>query len=132
MKINLLSKNIEITGAIREYVEKKVTNLSKLLLKAEENGADIEVYFEVGKSTKHHKGGEYFHSDCSVMMGGDKFYASSDKEDLYEAIDEVKEDLFRQIEKKKDREQTLIHRGARSIKKMMKGLSNRNPFTSKY
>jgi hypothetical protein len=32
----------------------------------------------------------------------------------------------------KDRNQTLFKRGATSVKKMMKGLSKRNPFTAKY
>lgn len=132
MDIKILAKNIELTDSIRDYVQKRVTNLGKLLLNIKENGGEVLVYFEVGKSTKHHKGGEFFHTDCSVVIDGKKFYASSDKEDLYEAIDNVKDSLFREINKNKDRKQTLFKRGAKSVKKMMKGLSNRNPFTSKY
>ncbi|HEY4494250.1 MAG TPA: HPF/RaiA family ribosome-associated protein, partial [Candidatus Paceibacterota bacterium] len=63
---------------------------------------------------------------------GQSFYSSADGEDLYAAIDEVKDTLFREISKNKDRRQTLFKRGAASIKKMLKGLSKRNPFTSKY
>jgi len=43
-----------------------------------------------------------------------------------------KENLFNEIEKNKDRKQTLFKRGASSVKKMEKGLSKRNPSTSKY
>jgi len=132
MNIKILAKNIELTEAIRDYVEKRVTNLGKLLSRIEKEGGEVTVHFEVGKSTNHHKGGEFFHTDCSVMVKGQKFYASADKEDLYEAIDTVKESLFYEISKKKDRKQTLYKRGAASVKKMMKGLSKRNPFTSKY
>ena len=42
------------------------------------------------------------------------------------------EKLFNEIGKNKGRRQTLLVRGARSVKKMFKGLSKRNPFTSKY
>jgi putative sigma-54 modulation protein len=132
MQINLQGKGIELTPAIRDYVLKKVTNLEKLLSKIEEQGGEVNVSFEVGQSTKHHKSGEVFHSDCLISIKGEKFYGSADANDLYASIDEVKENLFREISKNKDRKQTLFKRGATSIKKMMKGLTKRNPFTSKY
>jgi|SRR3989338_7067953 len=132
MKINLKSTNIELTPAIHDYVIKRVTNLEKLLSNIEEEGGEVNVNFEVAKSTNHHKSGDVFHADCLINIKGEEFYSSSDKEDLYQAIDEIKEILFREIRKNKDRKQTLLKRGATSIKKMMKGLSTRNPFTSKY
>ena len=128
MNINLQAKNMELTQAIREYVLNKDTNLGRLL--ANKNGLNIS--FEVSKNTNHHKSGNVFHADCLVNLEGDKFYASADEEDLYQAIDVVKENLFREISKNKDRRQTLFKSGATSIKKMLKGLSKRNPFTSKY
>jgi ribosomal subunit interface protein len=132
MKINLQSKNMELTPAIRDYVIKRVTNLEKVLKNIEEQGGEVTAKFEVGKSTNHHKSGSVFHADCLIVVKGEEFYSSADTEDLYQAIDAVKENLFREINKSKDRKQTLFHRGARSVKKMMKGLSKRNPFTSKY
>lgn len=121
-----------MTEAIRDYVLKRVTNLEKLLSTIETRGGEVMINFEVGKSTKHHKSGVVFHADCLININGREFYSSSDKEDLYQAIDEIKESLFNEIKKNKDRRQTLFKRGAASVKKMMKGLSKRNPFTSKY
>ena len=132
MNINLQGKNMELTEAIKDYVLKRVTNLEKLLSTIETRGGEVMVNFEVGKSTKHHKSGVVFHSDCLININGEEFYSSSDKEDLYQAVDEIKESLFNEIKKSKDRRQTLFKRGAASIKKIMKGLSKRNPFTSKY
>lgn len=132
MKINLQGKNFELTPTITDYVQKKVTNLEKLLSTIEKDGGEVMINFEVGKSTKHHKAGEVFHSDCLININGKKFYSSSDKEDIYQAVDEIKESLYEEIRRFKDRKQTLFRRGASSIKKMLKGLSKRNPFTSKY
>lgn len=132
MKINLQGKNIELTEAIKDYVSKKVTNLEKLLSSLEIGGGEVMVDFEVVKTTNHHKAGEIFHASCMINIAGKKFYGKSDHEDLYSAIDEVKETLFNEIQKNKDRRQTLFKRGAMSVKKMLKGLSKRNPFTSKY
>lgn len=124
MKINLKATNMELTEAIHDYVEKKVTNLGKLLSKMEEEGSEVMVNFEVGKSTNHHKSGEFFHTDCSINIKGKKFYASSDKEDLYEAIDDVKDRLFGEISQNKDKSLTLFHKGARKIKDMIRGVTN--------
>lgn len=131
MQINLFGKNMELTETIKDYVLKRVTNLGKLLSKIEEKGGKVMVNFEVGKSSNHHKGGEVFHADCLIKIDGKEFYGSADKEDLYETVDAVKDSLYNEINKSKNRRQTLLRRGAASIKKMMKGLSKRNPFTSK-
>lgn len=132
MQINLQGKNIELTEAIKDYVSRRVTNLEKLLSNLESKKGEAMVNFEVVKTTNHHKAGEIFHASCMIRIDGKKFYGESDHEDLYSAIDEVKETLFNDIQKNKDRRQTLFKRGATSVKKMLKGLSKRNPFTSKY
>ena len=132
MQINLQSKNMELTEAIKDYVSKRVTNLEKLLEHIETNKGEARVKFEVRKTTNHHKAGEIFHADCTINIDGQNFYGESNHEDLYTAIDAVKEQLFNDIGKNKDRKQTLFRRGAASVKKMAKGLSKRNPFTSKY
>ena len=132
MKINLQGKNFELTPAIEDYVLKKVTNLEKLLSGMKTEKREVTVVFEVSKATNHHKSGDVFHADCLINIDGQEFYASSDAEDIYQAIDEVRETLFNEIRKNKDRKQTLFKRGASSVKKMLKGLSDRNPFTSKY
>lgn len=132
MKINLQAKNMELTPAIHDYVIKRVTNLGKLLSQIEEKKGEILVRFNVSKTTRHHKEGEVFEADCSINIKGENFYSKITMEDLYQAIDAVKENLFNEIEKNKDRKQTLFRRGASSVKKMLKGLSKRNPFTSKY
>lgn len=132
MQINLQGKNMELTEAIKDYILKRITNLGKLLSGLEKEKGEAMVDFEVVKTTNHHKAGEIFHAACKIKIDGRKFYSESDHEDLYSAIDEVKDSLFNEIEKNKDRKQALFRRGAASVKKMLKGLSNRNPFTSKY
>jgi len=132
MQVNLQGKNIELTETIKDYVLKKVTNFDKLLTEIEKRGGEAMVNFEVGKTTNHHKSGEIFQANCRIRINGKEFYSSADKEDVYQAIDEVKETLFNEIKKNKDKTHTLFKRGATSVKKMMKGLSERNPFTSKY
>jgi len=90
------------------------------------------VYVEVGKTTNHHKQGNYFKAEFDVTIDGEKFFTTSEKSDLYKSIDDAKDELVRKIKSNKNKKETLYKRGAISVKKMIKGVSRRNPFTSKY
>jgi putative sigma-54 modulation protein len=128
MNTNIKATNMELTSAISDYVNKRLSGIEKFI-KNEDNAI---AYIEVGKTTNHHKQGDVFRAEFNVEIAGIKFYTFSEKEDLYEAIDDAKGEIVRQITSNKDRRQTLFKRGATSVKKMLKGISDRNPFTSKY
>ncbi|MFZ2205052.1 MAG: ribosome-associated translation inhibitor RaiA [Minisyncoccia bacterium] len=124
MKINLQAKNMELTPAIHDYVLERVTNLGKLLSKMEEKGGEVLVVFDVAKTTNHHKAGEIFRADCTITVDGNKFYSSSDKSDLYAAVDDVKENIFHEITRAKAKKQHLFRRGAQKVKDLMKGFTS--------
>lgn len=118
---------MELTDAIRDHVTKRVESLEKFI-----NDESAVVYVEVGKTTRHHKNGDYFKAEIDIRSAGKKFFAVSEKEDLYNAVDDAKEEVQRTMTYQKDKNENLYRRGARSVKKMLKGISKRNPFTSKY
>lgn len=124
---NIKATNIELTQAINNYVDKRLESLKKFT-----KGNEIIVYVEVGKTTNHHKSGDVFKAEFNMEISGNKYYSVSEKDNLYKAIDDAKSELIRQIKNNKGREKTLFKRGATSVKKMLKGISKRNPFTSKY
>ena len=132
ININLKATNMDLTETISDYVGKRITNLGKLLGNIKAGGINVSVHFEVAKTTNHHKNGNVFRAECNISIDGKQFFGSAEAEDLYVAIDEVKDKLFNDIKRYQDRKQTLFKRGAASVKKMLKGISNRNPFTSKY
>ena len=121
MKINLQGTSLDVTEAVHDYVIKRITNLGKLLTGIEDKDGEVAVYFDVAKTTNHHKSGEVFRADCSIMIDGKKFYSSSEKDDLYEAIDDVKENLFREIRRSKTKKEALFLRGANKVKNILKG-----------
>ncbi len=118
--------NMDLTDALRDYVTKRIASLDKF------SKGDSNAYVEVGKTTNHHKSGDVYKAEINLTLDGKTYRSESETSDLYAAIDEAKDDLFESITTEKDRNQTLWKRGARSVKKMLKGLSKRNPFTSKY
>lgn len=127
MSTNIKATNMELTSAITDYVNKKVESINKFV----SFGEEVIIYVEVGKTTKHHKQGDYFKAEFGVTINGENFFTDSEESDLYKAIDDAKDELIRKIKNNKDKKSTLFKRGATSVKKMMKGISGRNPFTSK-
>ena len=127
MSINIKATNMELTGAINDYVNKCLSSLEKFARDGEITG-----HVEVGKTTNHHKQGDIFKAEFSISLNGTQYFTVSEQSDLYVAIDDAKEEMIRKITHDKDRKQTLFKRGAVSVKKMIKGISKRNPFTSNY
>ena len=94
------AKNIELTEAIRLYVEEKVILLEKLT-HGFEPVAKLAV--EVGKTSHHHAKGEVFRAEMNLQIPGKMLRAEEVREDLYEAIDMAKDELKRQLTDHKER-----------------------------
>lgn len=117
MNIAIKSTNITLTDAIREYVNCRFVFLSNFL-----SSQDTVCRIEVGKTTRHHKHGEVFRAEVRVVVNGHEYYLTSEKNDLYQAIDDVKEDLFNKIVSEKEKRQTFFKRSGTKLKNMIKGI----------
>ncbi len=93
------AKNIELTDAIKAYAEEKVMSLSKFT----ERYSPCDVTIEVGKTTNHHNKGEIYRAEVNMTIPGDLIRAERERDNLYAAIDEVKDDLKRQLIDRKER-----------------------------
>ena len=125
MNINIKATGIELTEAIRNYVLKKISSVEKYTEKKEGVIAQVEV----GKTTKHHKSGDVFRAEVKMSGAGIDVYAVSEGPDLYAAIDLVEAEVTRELLRLKGRQASLLRRGERMIKDMMRGI--RNPFGKK-
>lgn len=118
MRINITGKNIDLTEAIKSYVEEKVRNLEKLI--PEENSEAL-VEVEVGKTSHHHMKGDVFRSEINLSVGGTFIRAEAVKDDLYAAIDECQNEMMRELRGKKTKRENLFRRGASRIKRLLRG-----------
>lgn len=128
MNIVIKATNMELTEAIKDYANKRAMSFEKLFA----NDSGILVEIELGKDTNHHKQGEMYRAEINISGGGQAYRAMYSGVDIYSAIDEVRDEIERKVTNSRDRSRSLFRRGARSVKKMLKGISKRNPFTSKY
>lgn len=99
MKININCEKIELTNAIRGYIETKMDVLEKFFnFDTDAVVGDVII----GKTTKHHNKGNFFKAEIKINTPIKKFFASAEKDDLYASIDEVQGILKREIVKQKD------------------------------
>jgi len=112
------STNIELTDAISDFVASRVQALEKFV---DQDDTSVSVDVEVGKTTGHHNKGDIFKAEFNFRMGGKNFRAVNEKEDLYAAIDEVKEEMAKELRRYKGKQKTLFRRGSARIKKLLKG-----------
>ena len=98
--ISLKGTNLELTEAIKNYIDKKLVGLEKLVKDFE---PVAEILVEVGKSTHHHKKGPYMRCEYTLHVPNEVLRVEEQREDLYEAIDLATDELKRRVKSFKDR-----------------------------
>lgn len=103
MKIKITGKELKITDAINDYVEKKLDRIDKYFEAAE---AEVTI-----KTEKQEQIAEIY-----VTANGEKYRAVTEDKDLYASIDKDIDILEGQIRKAKTKREKMIKEG--SIKTM--------------
>lgn len=106
MNINIQAKGIDMTGAIKQYVEEKAGNLEKYF----DNIIGVDVI--VGMDSQHHHKGSVYFAEFNVAIPGKNINLKKEAEDLYKAIDKVRDHLKVEFEKMKgkmrDKDQEML------------------------
>jgi ribosomal subunit interface protein len=118
MKINIKTTSITLTPAISEYADKRMQKITSLI------GDDPTVLcdVELARTTSHHQKGEIFKAEIHIVARGKNIYASSEKSDLYSAIDAVHDEIIRELVSNKGKKESLIRRSGAKVKGVIKGL----------
>lgn len=121
MRISIKATNIEMSEALRLYVTERIESVQKLTTAEEES---LHAAVEIGKTTNHHKNGEVFRAEVNFHVAHTLIRAVAVKDDIYAAIDEMRDELARELTSFKDKDRTLMRKGAATIKRMMKGAAD--------
>lgn len=128
MKIVIRWLNFEKDKKIEDFAKEKIDSLEKFAkdIFGEKywNGffgkgkPRVEAWVEIGKETRHHKKGPIFYAECQMRFPGKSLRAESKRENLKEAINEVKQEIERQMIKYKEK---LFELGEKRIRRLKKG-----------
>ncbi|MEO8637364.1 MAG: ribosome-associated translation inhibitor RaiA [Candidatus Taylorbacteria bacterium] len=121
LRIQIKATNTSLTPAIKEYVEKKIGSLERMI-KPDDTSALADV--EIEKTTNHHKDGEeLFRAEVNLRVGKAYFRAEASNFDLYAAIDFLKDEMHRELSVNKRKTIHMIRKGGQAIKNIIKGFS---------
>jgi len=96
MNLDIKATNLELTPAIKRYIETKISGLSKFLEKWEKLGG-VNIKFELARTTNHHSNGEVFYAEMNLNLGEKMLRAKYSADDAYKAIDKVKDIMKEEV-----------------------------------
>jgi len=118
MNIVIKGTNLELHSDLKEYVDKKIGGLKKFIEDIEGSGVIVRV--ELAKTTRHHQRGDIYKAEVNFQLPQKMFRSVAERDDIYKAIDDVKDELRIMINDYKDEKTAKIRKGARIINKLKK------------
>jgi len=122
MDINIKATNIALTPDISDYLDKRLKSFEKYI---DPEDTSVLLSVEVGKTTDHHQSGDIFRAEINLHISGGDFRAVSEQGTLYNAIDEAKEEMTRELRRHKRKRLHLMRRGGAKIKEFMRGVAGK-------
>jgi putative sigma-54 modulation protein len=101
MQVSVSGHHIEVTDALKTYVETKLDRLERHF----DQITNIHVILSVEKLRQK--------AESTIRVSGGEIYADAEEDDLYAAIDSMTDKLDRQLIKKKEKISDRNHRAAR-------------------
>src|SRR3989339_1221695 len=107
MNINIKATGMEITEAIRAYVDEKVTTLEKFFPQI------IQVNVDVGLESHHHNKGKVYYAEVNMQVPGRVVRVRKNAVNLYKAIDKVRDHFKIELEKNKEKRRRVDRKTGR-------------------
>ncbi len=117
MRKDIKTTNLTLTNAIRDYVDQKINHLDRLISSGDES---VHAQVELDMTTHHHHKGKLFRAEINLRVAGKEFRAVETAENLYAAIDLVKDELARELKGYKNKRLDMFRRGGRLLKSILK------------
>ena len=115
MQLNLRANQFDLTDAIRDYAEKKIGELDRFV----PEGTHVTADMILQRTTGHHKKGDVYQAETNISVPGQLLTATAEHEDLYAAIDKVRDDAMRELKRYKEKLTDKRVKGGRIAKEQL-------------
>jgi putative sigma-54 modulation protein len=110
MKLIIHGTQLDVTPALKTYIEEKMSKLGRFMKRWDNKGAAV-LRIEVARTTKHHKKGLVYYAEANLDVPGAVIRAEAFDVDARIAINVMSKTLEFEIKKRKDKEETRARRG---------------------
>ena len=100
MKVQVKYTGFAATPSIKAHIAKRMGAIERVIQRYEEEG-DLLLSIEVAKSTKHHKRGEVFYAEITIVLPGQALRAEHTDLNIFQAINKAQEMLKGRLRKYK-------------------------------
>ncbi|MDD3190538.1 MAG: ribosome-associated translation inhibitor RaiA [Candidatus Pacebacteria bacterium] len=116
MNIMIKGTNLELHNDLKAYAEEKIGGLKKFMEGIDLGGNRVIARVELAKTTQHHQQGDIYKAEVNLQFPKKMFRSVVESDDIYKAIDEVKDELRIMINSYKEERIDNSRRGRRIIK----------------
>lgn len=113
MRIIIEAIRIEVTPALKTFIDRKLEPLGKFVKKFEKED-EAEFFLEISRTTKHHHKGLVFRAEANLKIGGTMLRAEANAENARTAIDALKDELKQEVLRFKEKITAKTRRDHRS------------------
>lgn len=117
--LTVFCKDFDLTEAIRSYLGDKMSCLHKYFNHSQDA---ITFNARLGKTSNHHNHGKIFYVEVSIHTPGKNFGARQEAEEIYTAIDLLKDELAKNITHYKKKTLALARKSAQRFKQEVRAV----------
>lgn len=120
MRVVLKQKNLALTPAIREYVEKKLVSPMRRAVGSTAADELVILEIEIARTTTHHRKGLVYYAEANISWGKTLIRVEAEDQDIYAAIDALKDELEERMKSLKEKSVSVNRKRARSAKQIIR------------
>ncbi|MBI2450466.1 MAG: ribosome-associated translation inhibitor RaiA [Candidatus Nealsonbacteria bacterium] len=107
MKTTIKATNLKLTPEIEKAIKEKISSLDKFIPHI---NMPLEAFVEVALETRHHQKGNIFYAEANIKVPGRVIRSEAKDEDIYKAINALKDELKLLLNKYKEKQIALRRR----------------------
>lgn len=118
MDIRIKGTNYDVTPDVERYLNERLSTLAKLLGEhADISRCEVELVRDAGRP-RH--GTNVWAAEVHLVYPGGSVYAKNNSESINGAIDDVKEEIERQLRREKNLHIRFLRKGGALLKRLMR------------
>lgn len=117
MNITIKATRYELTPSVQDLIEDKFFALGKLVENPE---SPAMLACEIEESIAAVRAGAKYRAEGNLSVNGKLFRATAENATLEGAVDHVRDDLVREVQRTQGKRRDLIKRGGAALKRMLR------------
>lgn len=101
MKVTIKATNFDLTPELKRAIEERIATLDKFIPHI---NTPVEAFVEVAIESHHHKKGKIYYAEANIKVPGEIIRSEAREENIYKAINTVKDELQGLLKKFKERQ----------------------------